>query len=227
MQSLAQVNFSYQDIKTMSSRDIAKLIDKPHDNVLKAVRALIGQGVVKNTIPNNYVHEQNKQNYTEYLSDKRDSLVIVAWLSPECTAAVIDRWQELEAKAAQPINLNDAAFLRGLLLNYTEQVTHLTEQIAIAAPKVDYYEKVVERDHLLNASQVGQKVSMSAVIMNRHLDGFGVYNAAVKRSRVFQQWFIDKGYGELKQTDSGYPQAMFTLKGEAWIVQKFISEGLV
>lgn len=227
MQSLAQVNFSSQDVKTMSSRDIAKLIDKPHDNVLKAVRALIGQGVVKNTIPNNYVHEQNKQNYTEYLSDKRDSLVIVAWLSPECTAAVIDRWQELEAKAAQPINLNDAEFLRGLLLNYTEQVTHLTEQIAIAAPKVDYYEKIVVRDHLLNATQVAQKVKMSAVSMNKVLDDLGVYNKSIKRSRAFQQWFIDKNYGEIKQTDAGFPQAMFTLSGEAWIVQKFISEGLI
>ncbi len=83
---------------TMSSREIASLTSKQHDNVLKLIRSLIESGIVKNTTPQNYVHPQNKQTYTEFLSDKRDSLVIVARLSPEFTAAVIDRWQELESK---------------------------------------------------------------------------------------------------------------------------------
>ena len=52
-----------------------------------------------------------------------------------------------------------------------------------------------------------------------------VYNKAVKSSRVFQQWFVDKGYGLVRQTEMGYPQAMFTLSGEAWVVGKLISEG--
>ena len=100
-------------------------------------------------------------------------------------------------------------------------------QLEIAAPKAEYFDKVAERSNLLNATQVAQKVQMSAMKMNKHLDELNIYNRAVKRSRVFQQWFIDQGMGELKQTEQGYPQAMFTVKGEQWIVQKFISEGLV
>ncbi|POY47435.1 Rha family transcriptional regulator [Avibacterium paragallinarum] len=80
----------------MSSREIAELCEKRHDNVLKLVRDLIKGGVLKNTTPHQYQHNQNNQFYTEYLSDKRDSLVIVARLSPEFTAAIVDRWQELE-----------------------------------------------------------------------------------------------------------------------------------
>lgn len=215
------------NVKTMSSRDMAKITDKPHDNVLKVIRGLIADGIVKNTTPHDYVHDQNKQTYTEYLSDKRDSLVIVARLSPEYTAAIVDRWQELEAQANPfkiPTTLHEA--LR-LAADQSEALSLANEQIALAAPKVDYYEKVVVRDHLLNATQVAQKVGMSAMQMNRCLDGLKVYNKTVKRSRAFQVWFMDNGYGEVKQTEAGFPQPMFTLAGEAWIIQKFTSEGLI
>lgn len=94
-------------------------------------------------------------------------------------------------------------------------------------PKVEYYEKIVVRDSLLNATQVAQKIGLSAVTLNKLLDSLKVYNHGVKRARVFQQWFIDKGFGELKQTDLGYSQPMFTTKGEAWVIQKLISEGAI
>lgn len=101
------------------------------------------------------------------------------------------------------------------------------KQLALAAPKVAYFDQVADRSNLMNATQVAQKFGMSAVVMNRHLDKLGVYNQTVKRSRVFSTWFEQKGYGELKQTESGYPQAMFTNAGEQWIFQKFVSEGII
>ena len=91
-----------QTAQTMSSREMAQLCQKPHDNVLKLIRSLIDGGIVKSTTPHQYMHPQNGQWYTEFLSDKRDSLVVVARLSPEFTAAVIDRWQELEAQNNTP-----------------------------------------------------------------------------------------------------------------------------
>ena len=69
--------------------------------------------------------------------------------------------------------------------------------------------------------------NMSATALNKILDDLNVYNKNIKRGRVFKQWFIDKGFGELKQTEAGYPQALFTTKGEQWIHQKFISEGII
>ncbi|MCL8264261.1 phage antirepressor KilAC domain-containing protein [Acinetobacter baumannii] len=94
-------------------------------------------------------------------------------------------------------------------------------------PKVEYYEKIVVRDSLLNATQVAQKIGLSAIALNKLLDSLKVYSHGVKRARVFQQWFIDKGFGELKQTDLGYSQPMFTTKGEAWVIQKLVSEGAI
>ena len=124
------------------------------------------------------------------------------------------------------------------LINHRQQLPQsFAEALQLAAdqarkieedkPKVDYYEKIVVRDTLLNATQVAQKIGLSAITMNKLLNSFKVYSHGVKRARVFQQWFVDKGYGELKQTDLGYSQPMFTTKGEAWVIEKLVSEGAI
>ncbi len=205
--------------KRMSSREMANLCDKQHDNTLRLIRSLIERGLLKNTIPHNYIHEQNGQQYIEFLSDQRDSLVIVARLSPEFTAAVIDRWQALEANANSPVI--PQSFADALQLAADQ-----ARQLELAKPKVLHYDNVVERTGLLNATQVAQKVRLSAIAMNKVLEELGVYNKTVKRSRVFQQWFIDKGLGEVKQTDQGFSQALFTKRGEAWIIERLVSEGV-
>lgn len=99
-------------------------------------------------------------------------------------------------------------------------------QLEVAAPKVRHYDTVVERTTLLTATQVGQKVKFSAVKLNKVLEELDVYNKALKRGKAFKQWFVDAGYGIMRQTDNGFSQPMFTTKGEAWVVEKLISEGV-
>lgn len=218
------VNFDRHG-QTMSSREIAELTQKPHDNVLKLIRSLVDGGIVKNTHPQNYVHPQNKQTYIEYHSDKRDSLVIVARLSPEFTAAVVDRWQVLEE--GQPFVPKSFPEALRLAATLAEEVEQKRLQLAMAAPKVEYYDKVVERDTLIIASQISQKFKWSAKKLNTILEEYNVYNMSIKRARVFQQWFIDEGYGVMRQTELGYPQGMFYPAGEAWIIEKLTGEGLI
>ena len=86
--------------RTMSSREIAELTGSTHDNVLKTVRALVAKGVVSsNDTP--YIHPQNGQVYREFLLSQRDTLVVVSGYSVELRARIIDRWQDLEARADQ------------------------------------------------------------------------------------------------------------------------------
>ena len=91
-----------------------------------------------------------------------------------------------------------------------------------------FVDNLVSRDNLMTATQVASKHKMSAVKLNRLLDELGgVYNKSVKRGRVFIQSFIDSGYGEVKQTEQGYSQALFTPAGEVYINEKLISEGVI
>ncbi|WP_083608568.1 phage antirepressor KilAC domain-containing protein [Psychrobacter sp. Rd 27.2] len=121
--------------KRMSSREMADLCNKPHDNVLKLIRSLVEKGIVKNTTPHQYTHEQNGQQYTHFLSDQRDSLVIVARLSPEFTAAVIDRWQELEAQASAPVIPATLSEALRLAADQAELIENQQSRLALTEPK--------------------------------------------------------------------------------------------
>lgn len=112
------------------------------------------------------------------------------------------------------------------LVESEEQKQAAIHQLELAAPKVAHYDAVVAKGHLLTATQIGAKIGLSAVALNRVLDNFRVYNKAHKRSRVFNTWFEDQGFGELKQTTTGHSQPMFTTKGEAWVIEKLASEGI-
>lgn len=101
------------------------------------------------------------------------------------------------------------------------------KQLELAAPKVAFVDNLVDRGTLMTSTQVAQKHKKSAVWLNKFLDEVGVFNRSVKRSRAFQQWFIDKGFGEMKQTELGHSQALFTPAGELWINEKLTGEGAI
>ena len=101
------------------------------------------------------------------------------------------------------------------------------KQLELAAPKVAFVDNLVERTNLLTATQVAQKHGKSAQWLNKVLTEMKVYNRAVKRCKVFQQWFVDKKYGEMKKNEMGYDQPLFTNAGEIWINEQLFSEGLV
>ena len=91
-------------VLTMSSREIAELTGKRHDNVMAVIRELIKAHILTSEIQElDYVHRGNTYKY--FLLNKRDSLVLVARLSPEFTAHIVDRWQELEQKLNPVFNL--------------------------------------------------------------------------------------------------------------------------
>jgi phage regulator Rha-like protein len=212
---------------TMSSREIAELTQKRHDNVLVTIRSLIGNNILSPEIQELETEYRGRTiPYFEF--NKRDSLVVVARLSPEFTAAVIDRWQELENKQslALPDFSNPAEAARAWANEF--EAKQIAEQRLIEAqPKVAFVDNLVDRKNLLTATQVAQKHGISAIKLNKILSELKVYNRAVKRTKVFQQWFVDKGYGEMKKTELGYDQPLFTNSGEIWINEKLISEGIV
>lgn len=101
--------FSNQSL-SMTSREIAELVESRHDNVKISIERLAERGVI--TLPAlQDVSNKVGQSIKEYLfrgeKGKRDSIIVVAQLCPEFTARLVDRWQELEAKvpALTPLEL--------------------------------------------------------------------------------------------------------------------------
>ena len=218
----ALVNFNSQ--LTMGTREIAQLLNKEHSNIKISAERLHSKGVISTLAVQGFEHNGN--HYIEYLLSKRDSLILVAQNCPEFTAAVVDRWQELESKQtpAIPQSYAEALLEAGRLALENEKKD---EQLRIAAPKVQFVDNFTQRESLQNASQVGQTLGMSAIRLNRALDEVGgVYNQSVKRGRVFCQAWIDGGYGKMIQNEIGYPQAMFTTTGVYRVTEILTSEGV-
>lgn len=96
---------------TMSSREIAELVQSRHDNVKTTVERLAAKSVIQ--LPSmQEVKNHLGQSVQEYQLCKRDSLIVVAQLCPEFTAKIVDRWQELEAQLAPSLPRSFAEALR-------------------------------------------------------------------------------------------------------------------
>ncbi|MBD8008282.1 phage antirepressor KilAC domain-containing protein [Acinetobacter pecorum] len=223
MNMMTQFNHNQQGI---TSLDISELVQSELRAVNLSIERLAKRGVIQ--LPP-MVKVENKQSLSpnKYTSvyvfsgeqGKLDSITVVAQLCPEFTAALVKRWYDLENQNAVQL---PQTFAEALQLAADQ-----ARQLELAAPKISHYDTVVEKSHLLTATQVAAKLRMSAVALNKILDEFRVYNKAHKRSRVFNTWFEDQGLGELKQTSTGHSQPMFTTKGEAWVIEKLTSEGVV
>ena len=213
--------------KTMGTRVIAELCEKEHRNVKRdcdVMFASLNLDALK--FEHIYFDSMNRQQ-TEYLLDEELTMTLVTGYNIVLRNRVIKRWKELELQANLPSYAIDDPIKRAeKWIEEAKQKQAAIHQLELAAPKVKYFDKVVDRSTLLNATQVAQKLGMSAVAMNKLLDDLDVYSRNVKRARVFKQWFIDAGYGELKQTELGFSQPMFTTKGEAWAIEKLVSEGV-
>lgn len=84
---------------TMSSREVADLVESRHDHVKLSIERLVSKNVIQQP-PMEEVKNSQGQTVSVYLLNKRDSYVVVAQLSPQFTAKLVDRWQELEANQA-------------------------------------------------------------------------------------------------------------------------------
>ncbi|HBI0435954.1 Rha family transcriptional regulator [Salmonella enterica] len=217
------------EVKTMSSREIAELTGKEHKHVLRDIRAIIDQLKDGPSLD----HEEFQQvtdsrGYTsEYLLTKNQTLLLMTGYSVPLRQKLINRWQELESQVSKPALPQNYIQALEALLESEKEKERLALENKEMAPKADVYDRIIDRNNLYNATQVAQKFGQSAVWMNKQLEQFGVYNRSVKRGRVFQQWFIDKGYGIMRETETGHSQAMFYAEGEMWIIGKLTEEGLI
>jgi len=122
--------------QVMSSREIAELTGKAHDNVLRDARALVKQGVLK-TEETHYTHTQNGQTYPEFLLNQRDTLVLVSGYNAHLRAKIIDRWQELEGRVVAQFQI-PTTFAEALraAADQAERSQQLQQVIDHQAPKV-------------------------------------------------------------------------------------------
>lgn len=117
---------------TMSSREIADLVESRHDSVKRTIERLAASRIIQQP-PMVEVKNHLGQTVQEYRLIKRDSYVVVAQLSPEFTARLVDRWQQLEEQTKHQIPQTYSEALR-LAANLADQNIALQQEVEEIKP---------------------------------------------------------------------------------------------
>lgn len=87
-----------KNIQTMSSREIAKLTGKRHDNVMSDIRIMFESLNIQSPEFLGDYKDSKGRTYSQFNLPKRETLILVSGYNVALRAKIIDRWIELEEK---------------------------------------------------------------------------------------------------------------------------------
>lgn len=194
---------------TMSTREIANLLQKQHSNIKISAERLAKNGTIA---MQGSKFEHNGNVYEEYLLEKRDCLILVAQNCPEFTAAIVDRWQMLEEMQRPQLPQTFAEALQ-LAANQAK----LLEE---AAPKVEFHDKIVNDAATFSLRDAAKKIQQRPNKFSEWLraNGYLCQNNMPKQQYVNQGIF--KTHTGQSKDEYQFSQARVTSKGLAYFTNK-------
>lgn len=210
-----------KNTKSMTSREIADLVGSRHDKVKQAIERLATdnetrKAVISKPPMGDGVKAANGVTEKLYIftgeQGKRDSIVVVAQLSPEFTARLVDRWQELEERNAMPSI--PQTYAEALQLA-ADQAKQLEEQ----APKIEAYNRLAERTGDVNTTIVAKQLGTSARKLNQWMREKGIkWQNADLPMAGYMDWFNVVALDVNGETRS---QCLITPKGQIEIAKRW------
>lgn len=220
-------------VLTMTSREIADLVESRHDSVKRTIERLAGAQAIARPPLVDGDKAGNNTIEKVYSVGKRDSYVIVAQLSPQFTARLVDRWQELEQRAAiaLPDFTNPAEAARAWAAQY-EALEALESTVAADAPKVAFAEAVRAIDGACHIEKIAKTLGHGR---NKFFKRLRVDGILLENNLPYQK-YIDREYFTVVEqqpyTDSkGVTHATFTTMvtgaGQVFLAKRYanIEEG--
>ncbi|RUR38514.1 phage antirepressor KilAC domain-containing protein [Vreelandella populi] len=208
---------------TMTSREIAELTDKRHDNVKADIQkmlielekdVLMFQGI--------YFDSMNRKQ-TEYHLDRDLTDCLLTGYSAKARMAVIKRWRELEGYVATPsfqVPQSMAEALR-LAADQAERIEQQQAAIEQARPSVEFVERYVSAD---SGNKGFRQVAKLLKANERDLRAFLADHKIMYR--LGGEWMpyqnhIDAGRFVVKtgvaENEHAFNTAKFTPKGVNWL----------
>lgn len=198
----------------MTSQDIAALVGSRHDDVKRSIERLAERGVIE--LPPTADIKTVTKPVKVYQIGKRDSYIIVAQLSPEFTAKLVDRWQELESQQQQN-HILPQSFAEALQL-----AANQAAELEAARPAVAFVEKYVESTGNMGFRQVCKLLKIKENDFRAFLQDMKIMY------RLGSEWMpyanhIDAGRFHVStgtsDTDHAFNTAKFTPKGVEWVAK--------
>lgn len=188
---------------TMTSREIAEIIGKPHNDLLKAIRAM--EPAWERTTGKKFPLVNYQQvtgngtvrEFPEYQLSKREVLYVATKFNDESRAKLILRWEELEN------NLNGNQNVISLPQNYEEALEHLLIQVRenkkliaenkVLQPKADFYDAVTQSEDTIDVGEVAKVLAIKGYGRNNLFKFLREQNVLIHNNQPYQK-YIDNGY---------------------------------
>jgi phage antirepressor YoqD-like protein len=199
------------DVETMSSLQIAEVVKSRHDKVIQSIDRCVNRGVI--SLPPMGVvklqRERRLESVNVYHLNKRSSYIVVAQLSPEFTAQLVDYWQDREAEKAPKIPqtyaqaLMEAAKSAEKIEEQQYQLQLQQEQLTLAAPAIEFVEDYVEADGSVSFTVVAKMLEVKRSVF---LEALKKAKVLFKQGRggIWQAYapYLQKGYFVVKTSEN-------------------------
>jgi phage regulator Rha-like protein len=215
-------------VVTMDSREIAELVGKRHDHVLRDIEEQLGPLGGLPRFGDTYRNEQNGQTYRCYKLPFRETMILLSGYKVELRAKVVDRWLELERSGAEP------AF----------KLPDFTKPAVAARAWAEQFERAESLRPLAAAATViSDAAGLRLLSEVGKINGIGpmkIFELLASRGIIFRQrgdWVpkqehIDSGYFLVRETTYDGPdgkphlkkQTYVTGRGEIWLAKKLFAK---
>jgi len=186
--------------ETMTSIEIAEVIGKEHKNVMRDIRNILGQGVNGlNFEPVEYKDRKGEAR-PMYRLTKKGCMILASGYDALLREKIIDLWEELESKVRKneivmPNFSNPAEAARAWADQYEKNLVleahnkELKEENQVLAPKGEYFDDLVERNLLMNFTDVAKQLNVKRKTFIEWLikDKF-VYRDQKNRLKPYKQY---------------------------------------
>lgn len=222
--------------KTIESREVADMVGKQHNELLKDIRRFIGylgEGKIPHTdffIENEYLTDQNKRQPCFLLTKQGCEMVankVTGKKGTLFTARYVMRFNEMESQQATASYMIADPIARAKQWIEEQQQTQLLVErttiqeqlIAEYEPKITYLDEILNSKNTMTVTQIAADYGMSGQELNRTL-----WNHDVQR-KVGGQWVLyrkhmNNGFTKSKtytNETGAYPQTKWTQKGRLFI----------
>ena len=190
---------------TMSSREIAGLVDKEHKNVIRDIRAMINE-FEDDSLLSHVKEEKDARGYTSAFHLNKDlTLTLVAGYNVKLRLAIIKRWQELEQKEQFQSKLDTTAEQDIRILSAVSDMLRLSDSGRIGMVRKYIENETPKLKHYLPAyaidAPVGTTTGSSSEVTKSATELLSQFSAGVN-ARKFNELLSAKGFLETKTRQS-------------------------
>ena len=240
--------------QTMSSLEIAKLTGKPHNDVLKAIRAMepAWEKIAEGNFSRGSYKDANNQERPCFFLTKTECLYVATKFNDEARAKLVIRWEELEKKARAGMialpNFEDPAEAamawakeykeKKVLQIENKQLEEENIQLALENQELkndkNYLDLIMRSKALLTVSQIAQDYGMSGKALNKQLAQMGI-QYSINGQWILYARYKDCGYVSSRSIDitraDGRPDVVlhteWTQAGRKFLYEELKKQGII